>query len=92
MSWNHSTEYKLPEFQSIGAGAGIGGFEKVYDTSELPGLQSISVNSTVATSQWHACHLHVAKGDQCVEQDCNTIKSTQRRHFDRIVHKIICGP
>ncbi|CAK0731645.1 hypothetical protein CVIRNUC_000023 [Coccomyxa viridis] len=32
VSWNHSTEYKLPEFQTIGAGAGIGGFEKVYDT------------------------------------------------------------
>ena len=42
VSWNHSTEYKLPEFQSIGAGAGIGGFEKVYDTSELPQAQSIS--------------------------------------------------
>ena len=42
VSWNHSTEYKLPEFQTIGAGAGIGGFEKVYDTSKLPGLQSIS--------------------------------------------------
>ena len=36
VSWNHSTDYKLPEFQSIGAGAGIGGFEKVYDTSERP--------------------------------------------------------
>ena len=34
MSWNHSTEYKLPSFQATPGGQGSGMFEKVYDTSE----------------------------------------------------------
>ena len=69
MSWNHSTEYKLPEFQTIGAGAGIGGFEKVYDTSALPyHIVYQPLIFAVATFHWHINHLHSAKGARGAEQ------------------------
>jgi len=34
VSWNHSTEYKLPSFQDYIGGKGSGMFEKVFDLGD----------------------------------------------------------
>jgi hypothetical protein len=40
VSWNHSTEYELPSWQSYASGGGKGHFEKTYNLGALLALQS----------------------------------------------------
>ena len=52
VSWNHSTEYKLPSFQATPGGQGSGMFEKVYDTSERCSLSLASPLATAYCLAW----------------------------------------